>query len=61
MKEAIGDAENNKFSEFSKKIKTSLEDKLRNHPKIKSSGDDIKKLSKMKDAFAKITNDVETS
>lgn len=54
MKEAISDAENKKFSEFSKKVKTSLEDKLRNNPVIKAKGDELKNLQKMKDTFAQI-------
>lgn len=54
VKEAISDAENKKFSEFSKKVKTSLEDKLRNNPVVKSKGDELKNLQKMKDTFAQI-------
>jgi hypothetical protein len=55
MKEAIGAAEQNKFSEFSKKVKTSLEDKLRSHPKIVSNADKIRDLEKMKDTFSQIS------
>ena len=54
MKEAISAAENKKFSEFSKKVKTSLEDKLRDNPTIKGKGDELKNLQNMKDTFAKI-------
>jgi len=55
MKEAISAAENKKFSEFSKKVKTSLEDKLRNNPTIKAKGDELRKMQSMKDTFAKIS------
>ena len=58
MREAIGAAEQSKFSEFSKKVKTSLEDKLRNHPKIKDGADKIEQSNKLKDAFAKISQDM---
>jgi hypothetical protein len=54
MKEALTDIEQKKFSEFSKKVKTSLEDKLRNNPTIKAKGEELKNLSKMKDTFASI-------
>lgn len=59
MKEAIGDAEKNKFSEFSKKVKTSLEDKLRNNPKMKAATDKQEQLQKTKDAFAAIAKSKE--
>jgi len=58
--EAISDIENKKFSEFSKKVKISLEDKLRNNPTIKSKGEEISKLQKMKDTFAQIKGKEET-
>ena len=54
MKEAISDIENKEFSKFSKKVKTSLEDKLRDNPTIKSKGDELSKLQSMKDTFAQI-------
>lgn len=54
MKEAISDAENKKFSEFAKKTKTSLEDKLRNNPTIKAKGEELRNLQKMRDTFAQI-------
>jgi c-di-AMP phosphodiesterase-like protein len=54
IKEVISAVENKKFSEFSKKVKTSLEDKLRNNNKIKDAGDELLKMQKMKDTFAKI-------
>ena len=59
MIEAISAAEENKFSEFSKKVKTSLDDKLRNNPKMKSQMDNYKSLEGVKNAFAKIANDQE--
>ena len=55
VKEAISDVENKKFTDFSKKVKTSLEDKLRNNPTIKSKGEELNKLQSMKDTFAKIS------
>lgn len=61
MREAISDAENKKFSEFSKKVKTSLEDKLRDNPIIKSKGDELKNLQNMRDNFAKIKKTGEES
>lgn len=54
VKEAISNAEKKEFSKFADKVKTSLEDKLRNNPTIKAKGDELKSLQKMKDTFAKI-------
>jgi hypothetical protein len=54
MKEAITAAEQKKFSEFSKKVKTSLEDKLRNHPKVKSAQASIEDMESIKAKFAEI-------
>jgi hypothetical protein len=54
--EAISDIENKKFTEFSKKVKTSLEDKLRNNPTITAKGEELEKLQSMKNTFAKISN-----
>jgi hypothetical protein len=56
MKEVLSDVEQKRFSEFSKKVKTSLEDKLRNNPVIKSKSEELQKLSNMKDTFASIDN-----
>ena len=56
MKEAISDVEAKKFTEFSKKVKTSLEDKLRNNSTVKNAKDEIEKLDAMKDLFAKISD-----
>jgi len=55
VEEAISDVEQKKFSDFSKKVKTSLEDKLRNNPTIKDKGSELQKLQSMKDTFAKIS------
>ena len=56
MKEAITDVEQNKFSEFSKKIKTSLEDKLRNNPTMKAQQDKFKHIEDIKNAFKAISD-----
>jgi hypothetical protein len=56
MKEVLSDVEQKKFSEFSKKVKTSLEDKLRNNPVVTAKADELGKLSKMKDTFASISD-----
>lgn len=53
IKEVISHAEKKEFSKFADKVKTSLEDKLRNNPKIKDAGEELMKMQKMKDAFAK--------
>ncbi len=54
MKEAITAAEEKRFSEFSKKVKTSLEDKLRDNPTINAKAEELKSLQNMKDTFAQI-------
>jgi len=54
MKEAITAAEEKKFTEFSKKVKTSLEDKLRNNPTLQSKAEELRKYQDMKDTFAQI-------
>lgn len=54
MKEAISDADNKKFSEFSKKVKTSLEDKLRSNPTVLAKAEELRNLQNMKDVFAQI-------
>ena len=59
MNEAIGDAEDNKFSDFSKKVKTSLEDKLRSNQKMKDTTDKIADMKRMKDTFTQITKTTE--
>jgi hypothetical protein len=56
MKEVLSDVEQKKFSEFSKKVKTSLEDKLRNNPVVTAKANELEKLSKMKDTFASISD-----
>lgn len=55
--EAISHAEKKEFSKFADKVKTSLEDKLRNNPTIQKKGDELKSLQKMKDTFAQIDKD----
>lgn len=55
VKEAISDAEAKKFSAFTAKVKTSLEDKLRNNPTIKAKSNELKDLENMKNIFAKIS------
>lgn len=54
MKEVIDLAADDKFSEFSKNIKQSLEDKLRNNPTIKANGDKLNKFTDMADKFKEI-------
>ena len=58
--EAISHAEKKEFSKFADKVKTSLEDKLRNNPKIKSKGDELKNYQNMKDTFTQIKGKEET-
>jgi len=53
IKEVIDYADQKEFSKFADKVKTSLEDKLRNNPKIKDGAKELEKIQKMKDAFAK--------
>jgi len=52
IKEVISHAEKKEFSKFADKVKTSLEDKLRNNPKIKDGAEELMKMQRMKDAFA---------
>jgi len=52
--EAISHAEKKEFSKFADKVKTSLEDKLRNNPIIQKKSNELKNLQKMKDTFAQI-------
>jgi len=54
MKEAITLAQEKKFTEFNKLIKTSLEDKLRNNPIIQQKADEVKTYQQMKDIFSQI-------
>ena len=54
MREVISAAEAGKFSEFSDKVKTSLEDKLRNNPTIVQKSAEFQNLTKMKDIFSQI-------
>jgi len=55
MKEAITAAEEKKFSEFSKKVKTSLEDKLRNNKIIQDKTEELKNYENMKSIFAQVS------
>jgi hypothetical protein len=55
MKEAITAAEEKKFSEFSKKVKTSLEDKLRNNKTIQDKAEELKNYENMKSIFAQVS------
>lgn len=59
LKEVISDLEQEKFSDFSAKVKTSLEDKLRNNPVVKDKGNELKKLQSIKDTFAMIRKEPE--
>ena len=59
--EAISNAEKKEFSKFADKVRTSLEDKLRNNPIIRKKGEELKSLQNMKDTFAQISKDKKTS
>lgn len=61
IKEVINHAEQKEFSKFADKVKTSLEDKLRNNDKIKSAGQELLKLQAMKTNFAKVSDDTPPS
>jgi len=61
VKEAISDADNKKFTEFSKKVRTSLEDKLRNNPTIKAKAEELKSYEKMNKVFAQISSTPENN
>jgi len=52
IKEVISHAEKKEFSKFADKARVSLEDKLRNNPKIKDGAEELMKMQRMKDAFA---------
>lgn len=52
MREALDALEQGKFSEFSKKVKASLDDKIRNNPVIRNNAEKYKELSNIKDIFA---------
>lgn len=63
MKEVIDLAADSQFSQFSKKVKQSLEDKLRNHPTVKANDAKLKSFEDMKNQFAMIkkpSTDIET-
>lgn len=61
IKEVINHAEQKEFSKFADKVKTSLEDKLRNNDKIKSAGQELLKLQAMKTNFAKVSDAGDTA
>jgi len=54
MNEIITDVENNKFSDFSAKVKKSLEDKLANNPTVRDAADKINKLDNINNLFKQI-------
>ena len=56
MKEVIDLAANSEFSKFSKKVKQSLEDKLRDHPSVKDMSTKKTNFEQMKDQFSKIAD-----
>lgn len=61
MKEVIDLAADSQFSQFSKKVKQSLEDKLKNHPTVKATNAQKDSFAKMRDQFAQITKpDIES-
>ncbi len=51
--EVIDLANDKKFSEFSKKVKTMLNDKIRSNPDLKDKLNKIDKFNHMKDEFEK--------
>jgi len=56
MKEVITMADENRFSDFTKKVKSSLEDKLRDNPTIRAKGEELQKLQAMRKNFSKVTD-----
>ena len=56
ISEIIDSVENNKFSEFSDKVKVALEDKMRNNSYLKDKKRELSDLSNMKELFSKINN-----
>ena len=55
MEEVIDLASDDKFSEFSKKVKQSLEDKLRNNATMKDNANKKDKFTGMADKFKEIS------
>lgn len=53
--EVIDLANDKKFSEFSKAVKKTLDDKLRNHPTIVAQAAELDKFKNAKEIFAKIS------
>lgn len=54
MEEVIDLASNSEFSNFSKKVKQSLEDKLRNNATMKDNASKLNKFTDMADKFKEI-------
>lgn len=61
MNEMLSNVERKEFTEFSKKVQVSLEDKLRNNPVIKAKAMEIKNFQDMQDKFAEIKSVDEAS
>ena len=57
LNELIDDVEDKKYIEFAKKAKKSLEDKIRNNPKITKSKAELDRLNSLKDAFVALQKD----
>jgi len=57
--EVIDLANDKKFSEFSKAVKQTLDDKLRNHPTIVAKAAELETFQKAKETFAQISEPVE--
>jgi hypothetical protein len=57
MDTILKNAEDKKFTDFSKAVKQELANKLSNHPISKSFASDYDKIQSMKAAFAKINTD----
>ena len=55
VKEIINAAAEEKFSEFSDKVRQSLEDKMRNHPEVQRLSSEYQKYSNAKQTYQNIT------
>jgi len=60
MREVLNHIEKKEFSEFADKVRTSLNDKLRNNPIIKNKAQELTNLQNMKNIFAKISPNIST-
>jgi len=58
LDEIITAAEEGKFSDFSKKVKQSLNDKLRNNPKFQDAKNQFLQNAKIKDAMATLNKEL---